>query len=140
MNPEEQAQFVPEAPEVFNDSFEHSNVDEVAPFDQSADMLNIGEVNADVIPDLGDVATDDGVVDLADLSEDVVADLADLPDENITDVNAEGSAEFGADGEVLGNPENPEEPILPPPNLDEMFSEESIRKLREAIENSPCYQ
>ncbi|SBT86762.1 skeleton-binding protein 1, putative [Plasmodium malariae] len=42
---------------------------------------------------------------------------------------------------VEGAPELPSsEKIEPPPNLDELFSEESIRKLRESIENSPCYK
>ncbi|EUD68134.1 hypothetical protein C922_01152 [Plasmodium inui San Antonio 1] len=148
MDPEEVIPLT-DASEILDGSFENLNTEEVAALDLTSDLLDVEEVNDPVLPDLEDSVIDDGVVDLADLSDDIVADLADLPDETIPDVNVEGSSELVDIAETVETPENlenienpgnPEEPILPPPDLSEMFSEESIRKLREAIENSPCYQ
>ncbi|CAA9988828.1 skeleton-binding protein 1, putative [Plasmodium knowlesi strain H] len=90
-------------------------------------------------PAVPDVPTNEGAVEIGQLSNDVVADLASMPDEATEQhAVAEEPSEVQADAPVAESAE--EETILAPPNLDEMFSEESIRKLRESIENSPCYQ
>ncbi|VUZ96646.1 skeleton-binding protein 1, putative [Plasmodium vivax] len=135
MNPEEQVNVATEIPEVVDNSLGSLSTEEVPAFNPTVADVPSLEQDAVEVPQVD--AADDGAVDLADLSDDVVADLADLPEEVDPDAGSEGSSEFGADAAA---PETPEEPILPPPNLDEMFSEESIKKLRQAIESSPCYQ
>ncbi|SBT36687.1 skeleton-binding protein 1, putative (SBP1) [Plasmodium ovale wallikeri] len=63
---------------------------------------------------------------------DVPAELVDVPAE-LGEVPAELGDAAAAAAAVPGD-------AVPSPNLDEMFSEESIRQLREAIENAPCYK
>ncbi|GAW81551.1 skeleton-binding protein 1 [Plasmodium gonderi] len=109
------------------------------------DLADLGAVDVQDLPDVDAQEFQElpEVVDAPEFQElpEVVdtGDIQDLPEvDAVPEFNAEDNAgleDLGAEG---GNP--PEEPILPPPDLDEMFSEESIRKLREAIENSPCYQ
>ncbi|ANQ08828.1 Uncharacterized protein PCOAH_00031640 [Plasmodium coatneyi] len=107
-------------------------------------LVGMEPVSATEHNPLDDVHTDEEVVDIAHLSDDVVADLAALPEEHPTEMSSEETTEMQADSaettENAESSENADETISAPPNLDEMFSEESIRKLRESIENSPCYQ
>ncbi|KJP88776.1 hypothetical protein AK88_01466 [Plasmodium fragile] len=137
MNPEQQINLAADAAKDLKGSCYGPSTGGVPPPKPNTEMMQTGSVNAEGLSHMGNVSTGDGAVGSPHTSHYTGSNGSDAPDEPVPYVNEEGSSEFAGDGE---NVEPADERILPPPNLDEMFSEDSIRKLRESIENSPCYQ
>ncbi|SBT00861.1 skeleton-binding protein 1, putative [Plasmodium ovale] len=116
------------------------NVDELPNLEGLTDAV---EELPTEIPDLANINAEAALGDLTNEAavelENVNAELGDVAAE-LGDVAAELGDVAGDLGDATAAAEAAPGDALPSPNLDEMFSEESIRQLREAIENAPCYK